>query len=142
MSNIKINSQYIKDLSFEVPNAPEVFLSPAAKPDIGISIDINAVKLADNIYEVVLKIKAEAKNNDKIIFINELSYGGVFTLDEQIQNQQEIEQILLIYCPNILFPFVRKIVANCTLDGNFPPLMLEPINFSDLYQKRNAQIAD
>jgi preprotein translocase subunit SecB len=142
MSNVKINSQYIKDLSFEVPNAPEVFVNQIAKPDIAISIDINAVKLADNIYEVVLKIKAEAKNDNKTIFINELSYGGVFTLDKQIQNQQEIEQILLIYCPNILFPFARKIVANCTLDGNFPPLMLEPINFSDLYQKRNNQIAD
>ena len=142
MSNVKINSQYIKDLSFEVPNAPEVFVNQTTKPDIGLSIDINATKLADNVFEVVLKIKAEAKGGDKIIFINELSYGGVFTLDEQIQNQQEIEQILLIYCPNILFPFVRKIIANCTIDGNFPPLMLEPINFSDLYQKRNAQIVN
>jgi len=142
MSNVKINSQYIKDLSFEVPNAPEVFLSPATKPDIALSIDINAIKLADNIFEVILKIKAEAKGGDTVIFINELSYGGVFTIDEQIQDQQEIEQILLIYCPNILFPFARKIIANCTIDGNFPPLMLEPINFSDLYQKRNAQIVN
>ena len=139
MSNIKINSQYIKDLSFEVPHAPEVFFNQTAKPDIGLSIDINATKLADNVFEVVLKIKAEAKGGDKIIFINELSYCGVFTIDAQIQDTNEIEQILLIYCPNILFPFARKIIANCTIDGNFSPLMLEPINFSDLYQKRNNQ---
>ena len=142
MSNVKINSQYIKDLSFEAPNAPEVFLTQANKPDIALSIDINAIKLADNIFEVVLKIKAEARGNDEVIFINELSYGGVFTIGEQIQDQQEIEKILLIYCPNILFPFARRIIANCTIDGNFPPLMLDPINFADLYQKRNSQMVN
>ena len=139
MSNIKINSQYIKDLSFEIPNSPEVFLTPATKPDIALSINIDAIKLSVNVFEVTLKIKSEAKGNEKIIFICELSYSGIFTIDEKIKGEKEIEQILLIYCPNIIFPFARKIIANCTIDGNFPPLMLEPIDFADLYQKRSTQ---
>ena len=139
MSNIRINSQYVKDLSFEVPNAPEIFLTPALKPDITLSIDIDAKRLSVNAFEVILKIDAEAKGNDKVIFICELSYAGVFTLDEKIQDQTEVEEILLIYCPNMLFPFARKIIAGCTIDGSFPPLMLEPIDFADLYQKRAAQ---
>ena len=139
MSNIRINSQYVKDLSFEVPNAPEIFLTPALKPDITLSIDIDAKRLAINAFEVILKVTAQAVGNDKIIFICELSYAGVFTLDEKIQDQKEVEEILLIYCPNILFPFARKIIAGCTIDGGFPPLMLEPIDFADLYQKRAAQ---
>ncbi len=139
MSNIRINSQYVKDLSFEVPNAPEIFLTPTLKPDINLSVDIDAKRLSVNAFEVILKINAEAKGNEKAIFICELSYGGIFTLDEKIQDQKEIEQILLIYCPNMLFPFARKIIASCTIDGGFPPLMLEPIDFADLYQKRAAQ---
>ena len=141
MTSVKINYQYIKDLSFEIPESPEVFLTQNLKPDINLSINIDAKRLSVNSFEVILKISADAKGNDKKIFICELSYAGVFTLDESIQEQSEIEQILLIYCPNILFPFARKIIANCTIDGNFPPLMLEPINFSDLYQKRSNQIA-
>ena len=146
MSNVKISSQYIKDLSFEVPNAPDIFLTPALKPDISLSIDIDAKRLSVNAFEVTLKIKADAKGNvdenEQAVFICELSYAGVFILDEKIQDPQEIEPILLIYCPNILFPFARKIIAGCTIDGGFPPLMLEPINFSDLYQKRAGHKAN
>ncbi|MFT6076956.1 MAG: preprotein translocase subunit SecB [Myxococcota bacterium] len=139
MSNIKINAQYIKDLSFEVPNAPEVFLSAALKPDISLSVDIDAKKLSVNSFEVTLKMTAKATGGEKVVFICELSYSGVFTLDEKLTNDQEIEQILLIYCPNILFPYVRRIISSATVDGGFPPLMLEPIDFADLYQKRVAQ---
>ncbi len=140
MSNIQINSQYVKDLSFEVPNAPGIFLTQANKPNINLSIDIDATRLSVNAFEVILKIKADARGEDgKVIFICELSYAGVFTIDEKIQDQREIEQLLLIYCPNILFPFARKIIANCTIDGGFPPLMLEPIDFAALYKKRSQQ---
>ncbi len=140
MSNIRINSQYVKDLSFEVPNAPGIFLTQALKPDIALSIDIEANRLSVNAFEVILKVKADARGDDaKVIFICELSYGGVFTIDEKIQDNQEIEQLLLIYCPNILFPFTRKIIASSTIDGGFPPLMLEPIDFADLYNKREKQ---
>jgi len=139
MANIKINTQYIKDLSFETPGAPEIFLAANSKPDIAINIDIDAKKISVNGYEIVLKIKAEAKNNEKILFICELSYAGIFTLDEKVADEKEIEQILLIYCPNILFPFLRKIVANTVNDGGFPPLLLDPINFAALYQQRQKE---
>ncbi|MFT6332363.1 MAG: preprotein translocase subunit SecB [Lentimonas sp.] len=143
MAKIKINSQYVKDLSFEIPNAPEVFLNPTQKPDINIAIDIDAKKLSLNSYEVALKITSKAVDNEsgeeKSIFICELSYCGIFTLDEELKDEKEIEQILLIYCPNIIFPFARKIIANCVIDGGFPPLMLEPIDFAAIYQQRAAQ---
>jgi len=143
MSDIRINSQYAKDLSFEVPNSPDIFLTPTTKPNIDLSIDIDAKRLSVNTFEVILKINATAKggenDGDKVIFICELSYAGIFVLNEKIQDQKEIEEILLIYCPNLLFPFARKIIAGCTIDGGFPPLMLEPINFADLYQKRAIQ---
>ncbi|MFT5703232.1 MAG: preprotein translocase subunit SecB [Rickettsiales bacterium] len=140
MSNLQINSQYIKDLSFEVPNSPEIFLNPTSKPDISLSIDIDATRLSVNAFEVVLKITANATGNEKTIFVCELSYAGVFTLDEKLQDEKEIEQVLLIYCPNILFPFARRIIASSTIDGGFPPLMLEPIDFADLYNKRATQV--
>lgn len=136
MSNIQINAQYIKDLSFEIPKSPEIFLEPIAKPDIALSIDIDAKKIADHAFEVILKITAKATKGEKVVFISELSYAGIFSLDAKIKDESEIEAVLLIYCPSLLFPFARKIMADCTLDGGFPPLMLEPIDFAGLYHKR------
>lgn len=136
MSNVKIIGQYIKDLSFEVPNAPKVFLSQQGKPDIAISINIDATKVSDNnIFEVSLKITADATANDERLFICEAVYSGVFAIQNVVEEEM-LEQILLIYCPNLLFPFIRKVIANNTIDGGFPPLMLDPIDFADLYAKR------
>ncbi len=133
MSNIKVISQYIKDLSFETPNSPEIFLNNAGKPDIELSIDIDAKKVANNIYEIILKIKANAKAS-KPIFICEVAYAGLFSI-ENIENDM-LEQVLLVYCPNIIFPFARKIIANVVADSGLPPLMIDPIDFSSLYLKR------
>ena len=138
MSNIKIISQHIKDLSFEVPNAPEVFLNPQDKPDILLSINIDAKKLAEETYEVFLKITANATASEKKLFICELSYAGIFALPK-IEGEM-LEQILLIYCPNLLFPFLRRIIANTTSDAGFAPLMLDVIDFADLYAKRKAAV--
>lgn len=134
MSNIRVISQYIKDLSFEVPNAPQIFLDQAAKPDIELSIDINAVKIADEIFEVSLKISADAKTDAKRIFLCEIVYGATFSIKSV--EEQMLEQVLLIYCPNLIFPFIRRIIANLTTDSNFPPLMLDPIDFADLFNRR------
>jgi len=138
MSNIKVISQYIKDLSFETPTSPELFLSPQEKPDIALSIDIDAKKISAEIYEITLKITANAEAQTKKIFVCEVSYSGLFAL-QNIENDM-IEQILLIYCPNLLFPFIRRIISNLTIDGGFPPLMIDPIDFSDLYSKRKAVV--
>lgn len=133
ISNIRVVSQYIKDLSFEVPNSPQIFLDPASKPDIELSIDINAVKIADELFEVSLKISADAKT-DKRIFLCEIDYGATFSIKSV--EEQMLEQVLLIYCPNLIFPFARRIIANLTTDSNFPPLMLDPIDFADLFNRR------
>ncbi len=141
MSNIKIIGQYIKDLSFEVPNAPKVFLSQQAKPDISISINIDAVKVSEeNVFEVSLKINADASANNERLFLCEVVYSGIFAIQNSVEEEM-LEQILLIYCPNLLFPFLRKVIANNTMDGGFPPLMLDPIDFADLYAKRKKATA-
>jgi preprotein translocase subunit SecB len=134
MSNIKVISQYIKDLSFETPHSPEIFLANQGKPDIELSIDIDAKKISDEIYEVILKISANATTKEKKIFLCEVSYAGLFAL-QNIESEM-IEQILLIYCPSLIFPFIRRLIANLTSDSGFPPLMIDPIDFTDLYSKR------
>ena len=135
MSKIKVIRQYIKDLSFEIPTAPQIFLTPVDKPQIDLSVDIDVKKLNETAFEVSLKVGADA--NKKDLFICEVEYAGIFNIEDI--EPEVMEQILLVYCPNILFPFVRKIVANCTMDGGFSPLMLDPIDFADLYAKRKSQ---
>lgn len=135
MSNIRVINQYIKDLSFEVPKS-EIFLQPQKKPDITLSIDIDAKKIAAEIFEITLKITANAASEGQTIFICEVVYGGIFSI-QKIEDEM-IEQILLIYCPNLLFPFIRRIIANLTIDSGFPPLMIDPIDFADLYNRRKA----
>lgn len=134
MSNIRVISQYIKDLSFEAPNTPQIFFNQAEKPDIALSIDIDAKKIGDDLFEVNLKILADAKANEQRVFLCEIVYGGAFSITQA--DNEMLEQILLIYCPNLIFPFLRRIVANVTVDGGFPPLMLDPIDFAALYQRR------
>ena len=139
MSNIKVLTQYIKDLSFEIPNAPQIFLNNQEKPNIGISVDIDAKKIANDAYEIALKIKADAKVAEETLFICEVAYCGIFALQNIEENM--LEQILLVYCPNLLFPYLRRIVSNMVVDGGFPPLMLDPIDFAALYAKRKEVAA-
>ena len=140
MSNIKVKAQYLKDLSFEIPNAPEVFKKNIAQSEIKLAVDINANKVSDNNeYEVILSIKSYAEINEtkEKAFICESSYAGIFEL---IDIEKELlEQTLLIYCPNIIFPYIRRIITHATLDGGFPPLMIEPIDFYTLYENRKNQ---
>ena len=134
MSNIKVINQYIKDLSFEIPNAPQIFLQNQEKPDIAISVDIEVKKIAEQAFEITLKIKAEATAKEQKIFICEITYCGIFLLQDI--EEKLVEQVLLVYCPNLLFPFLRRIISNVTADSGFPPLMLDPIDFANLYSKR------
>ncbi len=134
MSNIKIATQYTKDLSFEVFGAPEVFLKTIVKPDISVSVDIEVKKLDEVTYEVALKIKADASSVGKKLFICEVIYAGIFILNDIAQ--EPAEEVLLVYCPSLLFPFIRKIIAGSVSDGGFSPLMLDPIDFASIYQKR------
>lgn len=130
-----VNGQYVKDLSFEVPGAPAIFAEMQGQnPNIPIHVDINAQQLHENTYEVALHLKVEAKLEDgRPVFIVELIYGGIFTVNIA---PEHVQAMLLIECPRMLFPFARNIIADMTRDGGFPPLMIQPIDFVQLYRAR------
>src|SRR5271165_1057671 len=145
-----VNIQYVKDLSFEVPGAPQVFTQLRAQPQVNINLDVQArrVQEGQNVYEVALVIRAEAheaapQGNGQAapvpptVFVAELTYAGVFTLSGLPDNA--IEPVLLVECPRILFPFARNILSDVTRDGGFPPVLLQPIDFVALWQARRAQ---
>jgi preprotein translocase subunit SecB len=137
-NNIKVLTQYLKESSFKIEDAPNVFLRKQGKPNIEISVDIAVAEISENkeakVFENILKIKAEAKEENKTIFTCEISYAGIFSL-ANIQKDM-IEQVLLIYCPNLLFPYLRQAMSNMISLGGFPLLLLEPIDFAALYAKR------
>ena len=135
---IAVKAQYIQDLSFENPNAPGS-LTGAEPPQVGIGVNVNARGAGGDDFEITLKIIANATLADKTVFLLELVYGGLFTLENIPQERRRA--LCLIECPRILFPFARRIVADATRDGGFPPLFLEPIDFVKLYQSHAADEA-
>lgn len=132
-----IKGQYIKDLSFENPYAPQSLMAQNAKPAIEVNVDIKAQRLQDDVYEMTLHIATRATADARSLFLVDLSYAGIF----QLTNipAENIEQVLLIDCPFLLFPFARRVIADVTRDGGFPPLMMEPIDFAALYQQGRSQ---
>lgn len=133
-SALIVNAQYIKDLSFEAPATPAVFgLLQRQQPQISLNINVNAQPMQQNMFEVVLNLKAECKVGETVCFILELDYGGLFTLNVEDQYRQAV---LLIECPRMLFPFARHLVSVISRDGGFPPVMIGPIDFVALYQQR------
>jgi preprotein translocase subunit SecB len=146
-----VNIQYVKDLSFEVPNAPTIYTTLRSAPRVDINLDVQARRIQEgqNVYEVVLEIRTEASEPlaegaapgtvTGRVFLAELSYGGIFTLTGVPDNA--IEPVLLVECPRILFPFARNILSDVTRDGGFPPVLLQPIDFVALWQSRRAQAA-
>ena len=130
-------AQYAKDLSFENPRAPESLRSNAPQPQIDIGVEMNARSRPDGLYEVDLKLSARAMRDDGPVFVVELLYGGVFEIVGVPPT--DIEPVLLIECPRFLFPFARRVVADAVRDGGFPPLMLDPIDFGQLYLQQLAQ---
>lgn len=136
-ASIAISGQYIKDLSFEAPNTPQVFEALQNEmPNIPIEVDVAANGVGENFYEVVLKVRAEAKVQDQLCYMLEIEYAGLFMVNVP---QEALAPVLLVECPLIIFPFLRRIVADATSDGGFAPLMLAPIDFAGLYQQRMAQ---
>jgi len=136
---LQLNIQYTRDLSFEVPGAPEIFVTMREQPRVDLALDVQARPVpgqAPNVYEVTLQIRADAKVAETSCFIAELAYCGVFTLNVP---QEHVEPVLLVECPRLLFPFARNILADITRDGGFPPVLLAPIDFVALWQSRRAQ---
>jgi len=152
---LTVNIQYVKDLSFEVPGAPEIYTTLRSQPSVNINLDVQARRIQDgqDVFEVTLQIKAEATESQaqptngqavggqtaggRPVFIAELSYSGVFTLTNV--PEESVEPILLVECPRLLFPYARNILADVTRDGGFPPVLLQPIDFVSLWQSRRAQ---
>lgn len=132
---IGILGQYIKDLSFENPT-PAQTLQKLAKeqPAIDINVNLNARAVGEDVYEVDLKITTTAKTGEDTAFVTELVYSGLFAAKNLPENA--LQPFLMIEAPRMLFPFARRIIADVTRDGGFPPLMLEPIDFSALYQQQ------
>ena len=132
-----LNMQYTRDLSFEVPGAPEIFASLRETPQIDLKLDVQARPIQDgqNLFEVSLDIRADAKAGDTVCFIAELTYCGIFTVNV---DEQSLEPVLLVECPRLLFPFARNILAEVTRDGGFPPVFLNPIDFVALWQSRRG----
>lgn len=149
MPPLVVNVQYIKDLSFEVPNAPEIYATLRSQPAVQINLDVQARALQEgqNVYEVVLAVKADARETPapagqngsapvegRPVFIAELQYAGVFTINNV--PAEAVEPLLLIECPRLLFPFARSILSDVTREGGFPPVLLQPIDFVGLWQSR------
>ncbi|MDV7339896.1 protein-export chaperone SecB [Terasakiella sp. A23] len=131
---LSIHGQYIKDLSFEVPNSPGIYgKMMQEQPDVNVNVDVDAQKLTETQYECVVKIRADCKVKDDVAFICELAYGGIFEINVPAEH---LEPMLLIECPRMLFPFARHIIANTTRDGSFPPMMLNPVDFAGMYRQR------
>lgn len=140
---LQILAQYTKDASFENPNAPESLRTGLDAPQININIEIGRQMLSDDTVEVVLMLKADARRGEQIAFIAELEYAGLFAFKGA--NVEEIQPLILVECPRLLFPFARQIMAEMTQNGGFPPIMLEPPDFVGMFrneiQRRAAENA-
>ena len=137
---VGILGQYIKDLSFENPNPSKNLQSMSEKkPNMEMNVGLNAQQIGEEAFEVDLKITATAKMEDEVVFVAELVYTGLFGLKNV--PAEHMQPFLMVEAPNLLFPFARRIIADVTRDGGFPPLMLEPMNFAALYQQQMEQQA-
>jgi preprotein translocase subunit SecB len=134
---LNVLAQYIKDFSFENPNAPRALQAQQQSPAINIQINVAAQPIGPDV-EVELKLEGRAEVQGNVLFNFELTYGGVF----RIQNvpQESVNAIVMIECPRLLFPFAREIIATATRNGGFPPLMIDPIDFVALYRQKMGEL--
>ncbi|HSF48116.1 MAG TPA: protein-export chaperone SecB [Burkholderiales bacterium] len=130
-----IEKLYVKDLSLEIPNAPKIFLERES-PQIDVQLHTKGGPFGDEFYEVVLTVTITAKINENTMFLVEAAQAGIF----RIQNvqQKDIEPLLGIACPNILFPYARETISDVVTRAGFPPVILNPMNFEALYQQKQA----
>ena len=131
---VRVLAQYIRDLSFENPLAPDSLRAGPAQPQIDLGVELNAKGRPDGFFEVELKLSARAMRENDAVFHVELLYGGLFQIVGV--SEQDLEPVLMIECPRFLFPFARRIIADLTGEGGFPPFMLEPLDFAGIYAGR------
>lgn len=136
---IAVHAQYLKDFSFECPNSPAVLLDQDQSPKINVELKVSAQSMADfkeNSHEVSVIIVIKAESSKGTAFIADLTYAGLFTIEGV--PEESLEPVLMIECPRLLFPFIRAIIGHATRDAGFPPLMLNPLDFADLYRRNKA----
>ena len=138
LPQLNVVAQYIKDFSFENPNAPQSLTASGQPPQIAIQINVNAKPLAENDIEVALKLDGKAERDGSLMFRFELEFAGVF----RILNvpQENLNPVVLIECPRLLFPFAREIIATTVRNGGFPPLLLDPVDFVSLYRQKMGEL--
>jgi len=134
---LNVLAQYVKDLSFESPGAPNSLRAREQAPGINISVNVGANPLSEKEFDVTITLNAKASFDKDVLFNVELVYGGVFRIDGF--PQEHMLPILFIECPRLLFPFARQIIADATRNGGFPPLMLDPIDFAQMFQQKLAE---
>jgi preprotein translocase subunit SecB len=135
-AELAVLAQYVKDLSFESPGAPQTLQGPGENPELKVGVNVNAGPRGEDIYEVALQIEAHAKSKVGVIYNAELMYGGLFRLRNIPKHL--LQPVLFVDCPTLLFPFVRRMLADVVRDGGFPPLLLDPIDFASLYTKNQG----
>jgi preprotein translocase subunit SecB len=136
LPKVTIESQYLKDFSFENPRAPKSLLYPSTdiNVDMSLNVDINKTE-TDDIYEVTLQIEIKAKHKDNSdIFMIDLKYGGCFKLFNF--EEQQVHFVLAVHAPSLIFPYARKIISDATQNGGFQPLFMDPVDFGLMFQKR------
>ena len=136
LPQLNVLAQFVKDFSFENPNAPRSLTPQEEGPNINIQVNVNAQQLAEGEYEVSLVLEGSAKTTAMTLFSFELNFAGIF----RIRNipEQELHPVVMIECPRLLFPFARQIVGDAVRNGGFPPLYIDPIDFVALYRQRLA----
>lgn len=128
---IVVHAQYVKDLSFENPNAPDILINAPGQPDVEIGVNVGARPLADGQYEVMLNLGAKAKSADKTLFLVDLTYAGIISCPGV--DAKDVNPLVMIDAPRLLFPFARAIVSDVTRDGGFMPLNIQPVDFVAVY---------
>jgi preprotein translocase subunit SecB len=133
-----INAQYVKDLSFENPRAPQSLIQPTGPPEVTINVDVKAQNLGPEVFEVVLTINVHANAGNEPVFLVELAYAAVITARNVPQSM--LPGMILVETPRLMFPFARAIIADATRDGGFPPLMINPIDFAELLRRQPVSV--
>ena len=127
-----VNAQYVKDLSFENPNIPGL-LTLKAEPSVEMNIDVKGSNLDNDFYEVVLTLSCKGSSGETTLFVAELSYASLISLNDVPEEQ--IQRILFVECPILMFPFARNIIADATRDGGYPPILMQPVDFQAIFEK-------
>jgi preprotein translocase subunit SecB len=137
LPQLNVLGQYIKDFSFENPNAPRSLAPNQAQPNINIQINVGVTQSGETDFEVTLKLEGKAESSGTVLFVFDLTFAGMF----RIQNvpKEHLHALVMIECPRLLFPFAREIIATAVRNGGFAPLLLDPVDFVALYQQRVAQ---